>query len=129
MNKTKKKNLKGMTLIEIIVSLAVLAVMTLLLVQASSTINMYIRSANKVNKRVAEQAPIAEIGYTDAAHRVSEDDVEIIVGRGKTETKLKGKAYEVEDESLLNENEFGGNLNMQFIVLEEVSTVPEEESP
>lgn len=121
MNKSAKKKFKGMTLIEIIVSLAVFSVMTLVLVQASSAINMYIRSANNVNRTVAEQAPVAEIGQTDIANKVAED-VEIII-RDQAHLKdipVKGDAYEVVDGDSLDSNQIGGNLNMQFIILDDV---------
>ncbi len=116
----KRKKFKGMTLMEIIISLAVLAVLTLVLVQTSNTINMYIRSANNVNKKTVQQAPVAEIGHKDAGELVQED-VTIKVSNAKFSQDLKGDAYKVNDD--LSGNEIGGNLNMQYIVdLEAVTT-------
>lgn len=140
MKKKKTGKFKGMTLFEIIISLAVLSVMTLLLVRTSSVINMYIRSANKVNQRTVEQSPIAEMGHEDAAHKTA-DDVKIIVrnpqpGAGSAEIELNGKAYEVVEQAtdsdgnvIYNDSEFGGNLNMQFIVLEEPTTTAPATEP
>ncbi len=116
----KRKKFKGMTLMEIIISLAVLAVLTLILVQTSNVINMYIRSANNVNKKTVQQAPVAEIGHKDAGELVQED-VTIKVSNAKFSQDLKGDAYKVNDDS--SDNEIGGNLNMQYIVdLEAITT-------
>lgn len=116
----KRKKFKGMTLMEIIISLAVLAVLTLVLVQTSNAINMYIRSANNVNKKTVQQAPVAEIGHKDAGELV-QADVTIKVSNAKFSQDLNGDAYKVNDD--LSGNEIGGNLNMQYIVdLEAVTT-------
>lgn len=69
--KNKRKTLKGMTLMEIIISLAILAVLTLVLVQTSTAINTYTRSAKNINQKVASQAPVAEMGYKPGAVAVS----------------------------------------------------------
>ena len=123
----KKKKFKGMTLMEIIISLAVLAVLTLVLVQTSSTINMYIKSANNVNKKTVQQAPVAEIGHKDAGNLVQGDMQIIVSGNGVAGTpfsqELKGNAYEAAADT--TENVLGGNLNMQYIVdVEAVTTEP-----
>ncbi len=125
----KKKKFKGMTLMEIIISLAVLAVLTLVLVQTSSTINMYIKSANNVNKKTVQQAPVAEIGHKDAGNLVQGDMQIVVSGDGLTgvatpfSQELKGNAYEAATDS--TENVLGGNLNMQYIVdVEAVTTEP-----
>lgn len=130
----KRKKFKGMTLMEIIISLAVLAVLTLILVQTSSTINMYIRSANTVNKKTAQQAPLAEIGYKDAGELVQEN-VTIHIsgfdnnnGGKKLSVDVQGDAYKVGDSS--TGDELGGNLNMQYIVdLEAITTTAPSPGP
>lgn len=121
----KRKTFRGMTLIEIIISLAVLSVMTLILVQTSNAINTYIKSANKVNQKTVQQAPVAEIGHKGGGDLVAAD-VEINVYGDKIEAgtfgqELRGNAYKVGDSAA--SNELGGNLNMQYIVdLEAVTT-------
>lgn len=112
--KTKKKSLKGMTLVEIIISLAVVAIMTVLLVAAASAVNAYIRSSNNVNRKVSVQAPIAESGYTGSANELSTADSDIrITVNGNVE--LVGKGYSVVDPDAPIDNEVGGNLNMKFV--------------
>ena len=96
MKKLKKRRLKGMTLAEIIVSLAILSVMTLLLVTVANSINAYLKSANNVNRKVARQAPVAEVCYTDSARHI-DDDVTITVEYSGNSINIKGDAYSVED--------------------------------
>lgn len=120
----KSKKFKGMTLVEIIISLAVLAVLTLVLVQTSDTINMYIKSANRVNHKTVQQAPVAEIGQKEAGELVKEDVVIKVNGIGSVSfsQNLQGDAYRVKDSS---PDEIGGDLNMQYIVdLEAVTEAP-----
>lgn len=131
----KKKKFKGMTLMEVIISLAILAVLTLVLVQTSNTINMYIRSAKNVNRKTIEQAPVAEMGHKDAAREVAKDVV-INVMYGGTTVTLNGDAYEVgtratevvvdEDgnANIVEKDELGGNLNMQFIDVKNPTAPP-----
>lgn len=136
----KRKTFKGMTLMEIIISLAILSVLTLVLVQTSSTINMYLKSAKNVNQKTVQQAPVAEIGYKDAGEQLA-TDVEIRVERNGAGDKsfsaeLRGDAYKVGEpateivtdaegnETVIDKNELGGNLNMQYIVDLEAVTQP-----
>lgn len=123
----KRKKFKGMTLMEVIISLAILAVLTLVLVQTSNTINMYIKSANKVNQKTVQQAPVAEIGHKEAGELVQENVTINIKGFDNNNGKplsvnLQGDAYKVNDSST---DEIGGDLNMQYIVdLEVITTAP-----
>lgn len=136
----KNKKFKGMTLVEIIVSIAILGVLTLVLVQTSTVINMYIKSANNVNKKTISQAPVAEMGNMQAATQVATNAKIKISGGGFADVELYGDAYQagtrateiVKDadgnDVVVEKNELGGNLNMQFLVLEDptspVTTAP-----
>jgi prepilin-type N-terminal cleavage/methylation domain-containing protein len=111
MKKKISKKLKGMTLIEIIISIAVFAVMGLMLVTAATSINQHTKSANKLNKKVAVQGPIAEAQYKNDAYLV-DDDVTIKVN-GSIE--IKGKAYSVVDPTAPTDDEANSGLNFQFI--------------
>ncbi len=55
----KKKNLKGMTLVEIIISLAVFAMLGAILLRIGCTIDSTTKAASRLNKRVNEQSPYA----------------------------------------------------------------------
>lgn len=108
--KLKKTGKKGMTLLEIIISLAVLSAMVLVLVTTSSLINSYIRSANNVNGKVARQAPVAETGNDMDATQVAASVPIIVEG-----VNLYGDAYAVIDPSAAADGELGGDLNMYFL--------------
>lgn len=136
----KNKKFKGMTLVEIIVSIAILGVLTLVLVQTSTVINMYIKSANNVNKKTISQAPVAEMGNMQAATQVATNAKIKISGGGFADIELYGDAYQVgtrateivkdadDNDVVVEKNELGGSLNMQFLVLEDptspVTTAP-----
>lgn len=75
--KKNKKKLKGMTLIEIIIALAVFAMLGVLLVTASNVINAHIRATNNLNRKVTVQGPIAEAKNT--ADAIADGTIEISV--------------------------------------------------
>ncbi len=56
-----KKKLKGMTLVEVLVALAVFAVMSSLLAGACAGVTSIIKKTDKVNKKVSKEAPIVEV--------------------------------------------------------------------
>ncbi len=121
--KLKKSSKKGMTLLEIIISLAVLSAMVLVLITTSSLINSYIRSANNVNGKVARQAPVAENGNRNGVNLDATQmaaSVPIIVNG----INLYGDAYAVIDPSAAADGQLGGDLNMYFIDLIEPTVAP-----
>lgn len=112
MKKKFSKKLQGMTLIEIIIAIAVLAVMGLVLVTTAQVINQHTKAANQLNKKVAVQGPIAEAQYENDAYMIA-DDVKITVN-GSVE--IKGKAYSVVDPSAPTEaDDLNSGLNFKFI--------------
>ena len=129
----KKKSLKGMTLVEIIISLAIVSVMTVVLVATSSAINNFVKSARNVNNTVATQVPIAETKDIANAHKIEgTDDEGNVVGyvaeitfdvKGTTSggasidksVIMEAQLYEAEDPTTLDEDQLGGNLNMKFL--------------
>ncbi len=52
-----KKKLKGMTLIEIIISMAIFGIMSLLMVQVGLVSKSFMMNANHVNKKTLQEAP------------------------------------------------------------------------
>ncbi len=129
MNKTKtkkRKSLKGMTLMEIIVSLAVVAVLTTILVGAASAIDAYIKSANHVNKKTSLQAPVAESGYTGSAQEISSTDSDIHI-TVNNDIKLVGSGWAVNDPSVTDDG-VGGNLNMKFVTNVQPDTSEDDET-
>lgn len=69
-----KKNLKGMTLVEIIVSMAIFAMLGMILVTLGTNVDTTTKSANRLNKRVAIQAPYAASQDTEYSYEVSDED-------------------------------------------------------
>lgn len=121
--KFKKSSQKGMTLLEIIISLAVLSAMVLVLITTSSLINSYIKSANNVNGKVARQAPVAENGNRNGVN-MDATQVAASVPINVAGVNLYGDAYAVIDPSAAADGQLGGDLNMYFIDLIEPTTGP-----
>jgi len=59
MRKSKTKKLKGMTLIELLISVALLIIISLILVVGATSAVYNIRTANRVSQKTASQAPYA----------------------------------------------------------------------
>lgn len=62
----KKKKLKGMSLVEIIISLAVMAIMGILLITLGTTIDSTMRATNKLKSKIVQQSPYAAARATTA---------------------------------------------------------------
>lgn len=141
----KKKSLKGMTLIEVLIAVAILGIMTLFLAKNASIIERYNRSTTKLNQKVAVEGPLAEthssnivpelnddgtikkdsLGNTVYADTKIDDDVTINVGYCDDSGKLvgsaavKGKAYTVESAYGGDVSGVaGGELDLKFINLD-----------
>ncbi len=91
----KKKKLKGMTLVEIVVSIAVFAAISLILVMIGSAVNAQERSATRVNRKVAVQGPIAE-AQNDSNALLLDEEYEIYVAKKDSPSSgvtVTGKLY------------------------------------
>lgn len=129
----KKKSLKGMTLVEIIISLAIVSVMTVVLVATSGVINKFVKSARNVNNTVAVQVPIAETKDIGNAHKIEgvDDDGNVVDYVAEITFDVQGRSaggadidksvtmqaqlYEAEDPATLDQDQLGGTLNMKFL--------------
>lgn len=60
--KRNKKSVKGMTLVEIIISVLVFSVIALILVQVGSSLNTLIKRANHINTKTSVESPVVENG-------------------------------------------------------------------
>ncbi len=87
--KKLKRKLSGMTLVEMIISIAIFAIMAMLLVLLGNAIEKNTQEANRLNSRVAVEGPIAEIQNMNEAHLV-DNEAEIKVGIGQDVTDTNG---------------------------------------
>ncbi len=91
----KKKKLRGMTLVEIIIAIAVFAMVSLILVMLGTAVGRQRQSSYRVNRKVAVQGPIAE-AQNDNNALLLDDEYEIVVskkGAAETAVTVKGKLY------------------------------------
>lgn len=76
----KKKTLKGTTLVEVIIALAVFALLGIILLQVGTAIDKSNRATNRLNKRVTIQAPYAAsqsvdyVAYDSSGNIVLDED-------------------------------------------------------
>lgn len=68
-----KKKVKGMTLIEVIISLAVFAMLGLVLVTVGSNVDCTTRATNSFKEKMAEQSHYAANGVTDYVDSTNND--------------------------------------------------------
>lgn len=66
--KKLKRRVKAMTLVEMIISIAVFAVLALLLVMLGNAVEKNTRAANQLNKKVAVDGPVAEVRNIDKSY-------------------------------------------------------------
>lgn len=80
--KKLKSKLRGMTLVEMIVALAVFAMLALILVLMGSAVEKNTRAANNLNSRIAVNGPIAEAQNTKDSF-LADNNFVIQVANGK----------------------------------------------
>lgn len=91
--KKNNKKFKGMTLIEIIISLAVFAMIGVILITVAVTIQKQAKGAQGLNKKVAVQGPIAE-AQNKTASAVTTQPVEIEVRYNASSVNVQGVLYD-----------------------------------
>lgn len=83
--KKNMKKLRGMTLVEIIIALVVLAMLSMVLVTLGSAAEKHSRAARSLNSRVAVEGPIAEAQNGNESYLV-DNEYEIKVAKGQKAT-------------------------------------------
>lgn len=135
----RNKKTRGMTLVELIIALAVFAVLGLLLVKAATAIQMQVKSANGLNSKVAVQGPIAEAQNSNGGNLINENiDITVKKDGSSTGVTVSGKLYSAADSSDLqpvtdgagnqvlssdgtplyqtvSSDEMNGNLNLKYV--------------
>jgi prepilin-type N-terminal cleavage/methylation domain-containing protein len=138
--KTRKKKLRGMTLVECIIAIAVFAAMTLLLAMFGTAVEANIRHSRETSNKVVTEGPIAEAQNKDAAHLVQKK-LEIHVSKGKLDAEtgemkssgtvvtVKGDVYKVnpdvpvlpkdeEGNPVVNDSASTNKYDFQFVDVE-----------
>lgn len=128
MRKNKKK-LKGMTLIEIIISLAIFAMLGVILVLVSMQVISYTKGTRNLNNKVAEQGPVAEAQASDKllnetvkiTVKPSTGDAGVLTGKLYTTADLGDLVQSTTDSngdpvySAVPKSEMNGNLNFKYV--------------
>jgi prepilin-type N-terminal cleavage/methylation domain-containing protein len=86
----KKKSFKGMTLVECVIALAILAIASSVVVTACAFISQMKISTNALNKRISYQSPIADTQATGSADKITTDADGNTITVSKTYTDAGG---------------------------------------
>ena len=136
MKKVNKK-LKGMTLVEMIISIAIFAIMGGLLILVGTYIDATNRATNVLKNKVSVESPYAANQiptYENKAGAIVElptSNVQIEVKVGSKEVKIDAKKYATEDiitdglsaaDKAAVQKKANGNLNFQFVEFERFTT-------
>lgn len=104
-NENKKSHKKrGMTLVEVIISIAVMAVLALLLTTIGVTIDKYRRDTKARNQQIAAESPVAEVqdinkGVGSAGKaKLVKKDYKIRVTAGGSSVNVRGKLYSTNED-------------------------------
>lgn len=94
--KKMRKKVKGMTLVEIVISLLVFGVTAVIMISVARVSVNLTRHSNQVNRKTTVEAPYAESGNTAAAY-VEDDnmkiDVTVAIPGGNKSVSVAGKSY------------------------------------
>lgn len=129
-----KKRLKGMTLIECIIALAVFGVAALIMVKICSVSMQFLKNSNHVNNKVAAEAPAAAVQNVtlirteidpntgDTMETAPEpDDVNITVTAGSRSYTVATKKYDTGCMAQRSNRDTGSgldNVDLEFYVIE-----------
>lgn len=92
--KTGKK-LRGMTLVEMIIALAVFAMLGVILITASLSVEKQSRATQSLNEKVAVQGPIAEAQNSDGSNLIDTNyDITIQKTSSAGSITVHGKLYD-----------------------------------
>ena len=127
MRKVKKK-LKGMTLIEMIISIAIFAMLGAVIILASNSIAAHIKDAKTLNQKVAVQGPIAEV-QRDIPEKLINNSVTITVkdadDASASPAVLSGKLYDTAEIERITDGSgqpvTDANGNFQFTTVDNSS--------
>jgi prepilin-type N-terminal cleavage/methylation domain-containing protein len=89
--KKLNKKLKGMTLVEIIVSLAIFAMFAMILVMLGNSVEKNSREANKLNKKVAVNGPVAEMQNSKKTYIANDKHVIRVADKKTLQTNTSGE--------------------------------------
>lgn len=123
-NTKKSRRKRGMTLVEVIISIAVMAVLALLLTTVGVTIDNYRKDTKARNDKIAIEGPAAESRDMAASGRgklINENFTITVKRSGGSSVDVTGKLYSTSDEltdtgatNAIGEHIYSGNTNYHF---------------
>ena len=140
--KNSKKKFKGMTLIEIIITIAILAMLCVILAMVGANIEATARATNNLKDKVAKQSPYAAnkvtqfIDHNIVTATFATQPVTVVVKVDDAEVNLDAVIYDTEqivldgrsakERKIIQEGPNSG-LNLQFIDVQVAPAPPADE--
>lgn len=95
------KKLGGMTLVEVMVALAVFSIISAMLASAVAGVCSIVKKTDKLNKKIVNEAPAAELGKGEAVTDPATSKVEssMVLKIGSNEYKVIFNEYRTKDDS------------------------------
>ncbi len=123
--KKRVKKAKGLTLIEVIVALAIFTIISALLVSASAGICYIMRKTDRLNKKITNEAPAAEV--RDKTVCIVPTEADGSESQAIMELDVDGKKFQVEGKDYVasdSENNYEEGGNFRFFEGSSVLEVP-----
>lgn len=123
MKQARKKRVKGMTLIEIIVAMAVLSIIGVMMVRIGTLSNNFLQNSVHVNEKTVVEAPVAAVANPNSSFATQKTDgadadgnVGVVVTAGGSNIQVKAKRYTTSNAADGKEiAKTKGNMHMDFL--------------
>jgi prepilin-type N-terminal cleavage/methylation domain-containing protein len=132
MKKKAKNTVKGMSLVEIIISMVVFGILALILVHVGEAVNNMHKNSVHVNRRVKIEEPLVVNADHDAAAgkdfvQLKDDNMRVTVqfdlGAAKRNVKVKGSRYGVEKSVDGKNADTSANANLEYVDMDIVTVL------
>ena len=119
-NEKKSHKKHGMSLVEVIVALAIIAVMAMVLTAVARSVDQYRMATKARNDKTSLQGPVAESQKNKAASLI-DDDYQIKVSANGASVTIKGRLYDTatgleqatdDDDNVITSNVSGETENV-----------------
>lgn len=111
----RKLTCKGMSLLEVIISMLVLTIMATLMVVIATNSMSFIRNSTRVNNKVTKEAPVSELKQITTNRLVDDNHRVSVTIAGKT-VNVKGSLYSTDDAIDADDNaNTNADIDLQFV--------------
>ena len=122
MKRNRKPRVKGMTLVEIIIAIAVLAVIGMIMVRIGTLSNNFLQNSFRVNRKTTIEAPVAAAANPGSTYVTpqtegadADGNVGLTVTRGGKAINIKAKRYTTSVPATNEDAQTSANMDLDFL--------------